>query len=191
MELKDLGYTDKWIRYGLLNKEILNDQFLEFQKGEDQNTEHYRYGTFLNWLRGKENLTNQEIENFIELALEDEDELMAGSAVKELFTSPQITANQFDLVKQRLPKIGAWTTKLISREVLKKKIKNENLTNDLFRKCIIHTKEFDENVLVELIIKETENSDFITQFTTDDYGKKIRNLAKEKLKRIKKAGNTM
>jgi len=131
----------------------------------------------LNWLWSKENLTNQEIENFIELALEDQHELMAGSAVKELFTFPQITANQFDLVKQQLPKFGDWTTKLISRETLKKKIQNESLTHDLIRECVEHTKEFKENVLVVLIINETENSEFVTQFTTDDYGKKIRNLA--------------
>lgn len=189
MELNDLGYTDKWVSYGFLNKDILDNQLIEFRKGEDQNTEHYRYGTFLNWLSRKDSFTDQEVQNFIELALEDDDELMAGSAVKELFTSFQINDIQFDIIKSQLPKFGEWTIKLISREELKNKIENENLTEGLLRKCISHANEFNENVLIELIIEQADNSEFIAEFATNDYGEKIRNLANEKLKRLKKADN--
>lgn len=123
MELNALGYTDKWIKYGLLNKTILKTQFEKFQKGDDKNTEHYRYEAFLSWLREKESLTDQEIKNYLELALEDSDKSMAGSAAKELFTSPKIIGSQFDFIKKQLPKFGSWTNKLIKREELKRQNK--------------------------------------------------------------------
>ncbi len=123
MEIEELGYNHKWIEYGLLTKEILDYQLAEFQKGEDRNTEHYRYGTFRTWLRTKNHFTNREIEQFIELALNDPDQLMAGAAVKDLFTHPNISDEQFDLIKKELSKFGDWTLKLIQREELKRKEK--------------------------------------------------------------------
>ena len=191
MELKDLGYTEKWVDYGLLTEEILTDQFSEFQKGEDPNTEHYRYGTFKHWLSLKNQFTNLEIERFIELALEDSDQLMAGSAAKDLFTHPNISDNQFDWIKTELSKFGAWTIKLIQREELKKRIEKETLTKELVQSCIKHRQVFNENVLIELVINKAGEIDIVDQFTTNDFGKRIKNLANEKIKRIKKAGNNV
>ena len=189
MELEDLGYTIKWVEFGLIDEDVLNLQFGEFLKGEDQNTEHYRYGTFLHWLRSKKELTDLEINNYIELAIEDPNEFMAGSAMKELLTAPQITEKQFELVKSKLPQFGDWTKKLINRETLKKRILSEALTGELFEKCVKHAKEFKENALVELIIHKTNEMIFLSELSTNNYGKRIRNMANEKIKRIKKAGN--
>lgn len=191
MELEDLGYTNKWVEYGLLTEEILTNQFSEFQKGEDQNTEHYRYGTFKYWLSSKNQFTNLEIDQFIELALEDSDQLMAGSAVKELFTHPDISDYQFNLIKKELSKFGDWTIKLIQREELKKRIESENLTEELVQACINHRQVFNENVLIELIIDKADGIEIVDQFTEIDFGKRIRNLANEKIKRMKKAGNNV
>ncbi|WP_156039969.1 hypothetical protein [Aureispira sp. CCB-QB1] len=46
MDYKKLGYSKKWLEYGLLNESILKMQLDEFAKGGDANTEHYRYWTF-------------------------------------------------------------------------------------------------------------------------------------------------
>lgn len=184
MNFTDLGYTKKWLDYGLLTEEILNRQYVEFQKGEDLNIEHYRYATFLNWLNLKEYFTDVEIKNYIELALEDKDVLMAGAAVKELFTHSKISRSQFELIKQELPQFGNWTVKLIQREELKKSIENNKLTKDLVKQCINHSKQFNENILIELIIHKTNKMEIIEQFTKVDFGKKIRNLANEKLRSL-------
>lgn len=116
-----LGYTEKWIEYGFLTEEILQNQLAEFEKGEDQNTEHYRYGAFLYWFDQRNAFSDTEVEHYIELALNDPHELMAGSAIKELFTSSKITDTQYDLIKRELPKFGKWTTKLIQKEEIKRK----------------------------------------------------------------------
>jgi hypothetical protein len=186
MKLEDLGYTKKWVDYGLLTEEILADQISEFQEGEDQNLEHYRYGTFKSWLERKGEFTNSEISQFVELALEDSDQLMAGSAVKELFTHPNISDNQFILIKTLLPRFGNWTLKLIQREELKRRIENELLTEGLVRACIDYRQLFNENSLIELIIDKAEGIEILNLFTENDFGKGIRNRALEKIRRIKK-----
>ncbi|OJJ15401.1 hypothetical protein BKI52_38965 [marine bacterium AO1-C] len=121
MGLNDLGYSDKWIEYGFLNDKMLKLQLDEFHLGNDPNPEHYRYKSFLNWLDKREKLLDQEVINFIELALEDSDQTMAGSALKELLTSAKITEKQFQLIKPEFARLGEWATKVIEREVLKRK----------------------------------------------------------------------
>lgn len=186
MKLEDLGYTKKWFDYGLLTEEILANQISECQNGEDQNLEHYRYGSFKNWLLRKGEFTNREISQFVELALEDSDQLMAGSAVKELFTHPNISDTQFIMIKTLLPKFGNWTLKLIQRVELKRRIENEPLTEEIVQCCINYQKQFNENNLIELIIDKAERMEILNLFTANDFGKGIRNRAIEKIRRIKK-----
>ena len=187
MKLQDLGYSEKWVKYGLLDEYSLRLQCSEFLINEDQNTEHYRYRTFLNWLRSKSELEDYEIANYIELALEDPDVSMAGSAMKELFTAPQITDKQYEVIRLQLPKFGQWTEKLISRETLKRKLLKEDLTSDLFDECIIHCKKYKENFILEMIISQTNSMIFLTELTKDSYGRKIRQMGNEKIKMIKKS----
>lgn len=178
MELEDLGYTQKWITYGVLSNEVLQFQVTEFARGEDINTEHYRYETLMNWIRQKDRITDLEIEQFFELALEDPNELMTGSAASSLFVSRIIKDDQFEKIKDYyLPKFGDWTTKLIEREVLKKEILKGELDVETFQKCVIFKKKYKENFLVELILNQTKNPVFLREFTKDEYNNDIREKA--------------
>ncbi|WP_420571726.1 hypothetical protein [Kordia sp.] len=124
-ELTKLGYTEKWIRFGLLDQDILTKQIISFQNGDDSNTEHFRYQTFINWLETKADVNDVEIQNFVELAVEDKDQLMAGSAIVQLLRHPEITDNQFKFISEKLSTFGSWTKKVIEREQLKRKSQHE------------------------------------------------------------------
>ena len=78
MDLSTLGYTDKWIEFKFLSKEVFQQQLAEFEKEKDESTEHFRHRIFKDWLKSKKKLTNTDIEQFITLAEEDENDLMAG-----------------------------------------------------------------------------------------------------------------
>ena len=184
MDLNDLGYTYKWMQYGLINEDILEQQFIEFEKGEDQNTEHYRYGSFLNWLRQKGSLSDLEIDHYIELALDDPDQLMSGSAVRELFLSKQITENQFLYIKKRLPEFGDWTTKLIRQQELIRRLHNEPLSKEVIEEVLHFSKEYKYNYLLQLIIEIADKEEFLLPFMQNDFGRKIRNQAKERLREL-------
>lgn len=189
MNLSKLGYTKKWIDFNFLDGEILSKQIADFEKGGDKGVGHYRYTSFQNWLEGKEKLTNIEVNKYVELANDDKDERMSGLAITDLFVSPKISDQQFDMIKLNLPEFGKWTHKLITREVLLRRIKKEELTSELFNLCFNYKKEFNDNRLLINIIKKTDSVEFLSLFAKLEIGKKIKTLASNKLNKIVKAEN--
>lgn len=81
MSLGKLKYNKEWLEYNFISEEELKNQTLEFENGEDTNTEHYRYKSFLNWIENKSYFTDEQIHQFIHLADIDEDQGMVGSAI--------------------------------------------------------------------------------------------------------------
>lgn len=189
MNTLKLGYTKKWLEYSFLNEEILAKQIVEFEKGDQQNAEHYRYTTFTKWLEGKKKLTNKEVNNYLELAKDDLDKRMSGSAIKDLFVSTKISDQQFEMIKNKLPQLGEWTKKLISREVLKRRINDEELTTELFKLCYKYKKEFQDNRLLVSIIEKTNDVEFLSLFSELEIGKRIKTLANNKLNQLERAAN--
>lgn len=57
-ELLKLGFTNLWIETGLLTEQQFDKLLEEFDKSDDKNTEHYRYGTFRKYLT-KKNIDKQ------------------------------------------------------------------------------------------------------------------------------------
>ena len=182
--MERLGYTQKWLEYNFLNKKILTAQLAEFEKADEQNTAHYRYTSFVNWLEGKKKLTDKEVNNYIHLAKEDTDERMAGSAITDLFVSTKISDKQFETIESRLPEFGEWTKKLITREVLIRRVNKEKLTMELFQLCFKYKNEFNDNRLLISIIKQTNDVEFLSLFSEIKIGKKIKTLASNKLNQI-------
>ena len=125
MDILKLGYTKKWIDYGFLTEEILSKQIAEFEKEGGKPVEHYRYNSFVNWLKGREALNNEEVNNFILLCTDDKNDRMSGSAIKDLFVSDKISDEQFEIIKLKLPQFGEWTEKLTTREVFTRRVNRE------------------------------------------------------------------
>lgn len=189
MNLEQLGYTKKWIEFKVLNRLILNDQIDEYKNGGDQNVEDYRYYTLMNWLESKKKLTEKEVHRFLTLAKEDPNTEMAGAAVKKLFTAPQLTEDQYETVKLCLPEFGEWTEKVIRREDLWRKLKNEKLTFDLYRICLKYKRKYNDNRMLVSIIEMTDNEEILMDFETNEVGKRIRTLANKKLNKVRREKN--
>ncbi len=97
--LVSLGYTSKWLDYGLLDPAELEAQFRAFLAGEDTNTEHYRFASFRRILTGGP-LSDTRVEQFLELATLDPDRVMATSALYELCSYLPLTERQLDLAAE-------------------------------------------------------------------------------------------
>ena len=82
--LKKLGYSRKWLNYGFLDLDRLEEQGLQLASGEDPNPEHYRFRTFRSILSSRSRLSDEDVDHYIELASEDPDQTMGLSALKEL-----------------------------------------------------------------------------------------------------------
>lgn len=184
-----LGYTKKWIEYSFLNEEILAKQIIEFDKGDRGNAEDFRAASFTEWLEGKKKLTNNEVSNYIELAKDDIDRRMSGAAIKNLFVSSKISDEQFEMIKRKLPQFGEWTKKLVSREVLKRRLNDEELTSELFELCYNYKREFEDNRLLVSIIEKTKDVEFLSLFSELEIGKRIKTLANNKLNQLERAAN--
>ncbi len=126
LDITLLGFTQKWLDYGILDREDLAAHVKEYQKGEDPNKEHYRYGQFISYLNRKDSITTQEIDNYLEIALEES--VMGGSAARALFLSSAIiTEEQYQYIKSRLSEFGKWTEKLIAKTELNRRIDREEI----------------------------------------------------------------
>lgn len=189
--LKCLNYHSNWLDFGFLTPQLLTLQFEKFHQGDDKNTEHLRYGCFLSFIQKHQNFSDLQIEQFIILAQQDDDNLMAGSALKMLFECGKITSKQYEFLKKELLNFGDWAVKLIEQHRLINALSSNILTAELLKECFDFSKNYQTNVLFQIIIDKTSDKDILKKFTTDDFGKKIRNLAKQKLKQLQRIENSM
>ncbi len=186
MEFLDFGYTTKWIEYDFIDQSILDTQIAEFNNGKEKPIEEFRANLFNKWLSDHKKVTNKQIEQYLELALADSAKIMAGNAVRKLFTSDTITDKQFALIAERLPQFGDWTAKLITRETLLRRLKTEELSEELFDACVSYKKQFEDSRLVLEIIRSTENIDLLSKFENNGSGKQLRKLAAKRIKHLTK-----
>ena len=189
MEFLDFGYTTKWIKYGFIDQSVLETQIAEFNNGKEKPLEEFRANLFDKWISAHKSVTNKQIEEFLELAIEDRTPTMAGNAVRKLFTSEIITDDQFTFMAERLPQFGDWALKLITRESLLKRLKNEELSEEIIDDCIQYKIDFEDNRLILNIIRDSEDIEMLLKLTGNRNGKQIRKLASKKIDRIKREQN--
>lgn len=126
-QLSELGYTPRWMEYGVLTSEILALQYAHWKANEDGGgAEHYRYASFRNFLHNKTALTDAECEQYAHLATIDGDSVMAGAAMVDILRMPILTEKQFLRLAEELSDYGAWTEKIIVKE-REKFLRNRNL----------------------------------------------------------------
>ena len=178
-KLAKIGYTTLWLDYGVLTIEHLIEQEKVFENSDDQNTEHYRYSTFRQYLSSKNNLSDTEFDNFLRLAFADSDSIMAGSAVVDLFNRTHLTEEQFQNLCNSIGHFGEWTEKIVTRQTLLRQLRTNNLTDDLLKVCI----EIGDSVIHEYIL-DIADTNQLEELTIKGKNKKIKNMASDKLKKL-------
>lgn len=176
-----LGYTNLWLEFGLLTEQELVEQFAIFEKSDDKNTEHYRYGTFRKYLTTRKVLTDKELDNYLKVASSEKDEPMASAAIVDILREIELTDLQFDKVCSEIKELGLGisTEKIISRQVLLRKLKTKKLTDELFAESLTNGDSVVHEYLLNL-------SDVKQLKQIAEYGasKAIKNIATEKLNKI-------
>ena len=186
MELAKLGYTQKWIDYKFLTHKAFKEQLAEFELAEYESGELLRFDTFMLWIEKKKKFTKVLIDQLLELAKEDEDELMAGTVIRELFSSPLLTPAQFEYMRSILPSFGEWTAKMIKREVLNRRIESESITSEIYHEALEYKQEFDDNRPLINIIRKTDNQEILADFEENGCGKRVRTMAQKRINQLKR-----
>ena len=148
-DMNILGYSPKWLEFGLLSEAFLQAQAEEFASSDDKNTEHYRYGGFRAVLREHRSLGDDALAHYVELAQLDADIAMAGSALVDLIQWRGLTDEQFEWLSIH-PTYGVpFLQKVISRLRLIKKLRGGPLMAALFEECLASGDAVAQRLMLE------------------------------------------
>jgi hypothetical protein len=177
-----LGYTALWLELGLLSERQFDEQLATFETSDDKNTEHYRYKTFRNYLTTRKLFTDQELDNYLQVAYSEKDEPMASSAIIDILREIELTEPQFDKVCSAIEELGLGisTQQIISRQKRLRKLKSGNLTDELFTECL----QNGDSVAQEYLLPFADKNQ-LKQLLENGATKAIKNKAKEKLNHLK------
>lgn len=175
--LEVLRYDSGWLRYGLIDQRSLAEQFSRFQKGVDENTEHYRYLSFCKLL---ERLTIDDVtlDRFIELAVLDEDQSMAAAALTNLVRHDGLTSRQLNHLKSLPAFASSQLQETIGQVELLRALDSSDLGDDLFNRCLFNGGDLIQRKLLNHGRISTEQ---LSTLAEHGVNRAIRNLAKQKL----------
>lgn len=176
-KLEKLGYTYVWLTSGVLTEEILLEQERLFDKGEDRNTEHYRYSTCNQYLRSKKILTTSELECLFELLQNDPNTYMAGSVVIDVFNWIELTDEQFSWFIGKVTALGDWTEKTVLRQTFLRKLRKATPTEELIRDCIHNGDQVVQTYLLEQCTLDQKH---LEELSIHGKNKQIRTVAKSR-----------
>jgi hypothetical protein len=85
MEIFDeLEFSQEWIVLGIITPAKLQELEAKWATGEDSNTEHYRWGAFLDFVDSKESLDEDTARALFNLGANDPDTTMGGAMMAHI-----------------------------------------------------------------------------------------------------------
>lgn len=179
-KLSVLSYSDLWLKFGFLTEEVLNEQIKIFETSDDKSTEHYRYASFKKYLNSRDEFTVDEINKYLHLAKIDEDQMMAGAAVIDLFYALNLTDDQFNKICETLRLLWKRADGIILEQTLLRKL-YKGVTEEVFEECIGKGNWLIHNLLIEHADKHA-NKRQMELLVEKGVNKAVRNIAKQKLR---------
>jgi hypothetical protein len=84
-----LGFTPAWFALGVVDDAVLARHREEWDKGQDDNTEHYRYWAFREFLAAHRPLAPELAAALFELGAADPDQAMGGAIMADIVHRPE------------------------------------------------------------------------------------------------------
>lgn len=178
--LAKLHYDPKWLEYGFLDWAFLESQVQQYESGEDENTEHYRYAAFRKVLEELKAVNDLWLDRYLELAELDEDQVMADGALGLLLRSPLLTDQQLDRIKTRQIFATKPLQSIIEQVELLRILESPIVTDTVFDRCVSVGKS---EVQRKLLNKPGLSPEQLSLLVDKGANRAIRNLAKSQLQR--------
>ncbi len=183
MALKKLHYSHRWLEYGFVDDQMLNDQLRALESDSVGGLEHYRFDAFRKILTNLAHLDSLTIERFIELANLDEDQTMAEAALGLLARQSSLTQEQLDRLKEHPAFRDDQLQKIINRIQLSRELDTSNLTDEFINRIISMRDDSVQRKLVNRLDISREQLELLTKLGVN---RAVRNLAGAKLRRFGK-----
>ena len=171
--LKKMGYTAKWLSNGIVDSKLVYEQ-IECLKN-DPHTEHYRYGSMLNFLKGSIKLDDSVFDDIITILDTDVD--IKGSIYVYMLEDILLTNRQENIVKAKVLTLGEWAQKRVYLLELKSKLLSETISKKELIEIIDEANPKSQKIILEYC-KDREVLQELLERTTF---KKIRNILVNKL----------
>jgi hypothetical protein len=177
--LSTLDYNPRWLESGLLDQALLEKQLIEYDQGNDRNTEHYRYAAFRRLLDAPPDFVDDElIDRYIELANLDADRGMAQAALGLLANSVRLTEQQLVRLEEDPAFDVPILQKIIKRSQLLRELDSASISNDLFDRCI---SQGDAQLEQKLLAKSGLSQQQVETLMLRGSNRAVRNVARNLL----------
>ncbi len=174
LALKRLGYTREWLELCVLSKSALLDQYSEILTSEDQNAEHYRCGTFAQFVKHKNHVTDLELNQILALKDNGPDECdLKVDRMLALIRADILTDIQVERLASEKEALEAPIQKLYLRTMLFKKISKLGL-----EACFEEVQSTKDSSVHEFVLGRSDlKPDHVRWLSEYGSNKKIRNVA--------------
>jgi hypothetical protein len=133
--LAALGYSEAWLQSGLLDRQLLADQYARFQAGGTRKTARYRSQALAAWREGGEPIPDDQLDAFLALMSAESDPKLAHTAIAELIQSPRLRLDQLERIAASDPKRMRRHESLIRRVWFTRRM-DGGVTDELFERVI-------------------------------------------------------
>ena len=178
LHLKKLGLTPKWLELGIIDSQLV-EQELNQEDQDTEPTEHFRFGAIHNWLQNLD-ACHIDMAEVCELLSNDPDRHLAKGAFKEIMACGKLTNQQFEdvaaFVSNKYPNIEVY----IEQIRLQRQLQNNCLDDLLFARCI---EKGERDIQIALINHPKISKPQLIALSENGYSKKVRNLARQALKK--------
>lgn len=172
--LAALGYSPRWLEFGLLSLDVLEGQLSLLRSGRDTSTEHYRYGAFLEALQTQP-LTDETVARLVELAQLDPHAANARSMLVELLRDPALSDAAFAQVAAALG-----DAKEVRRHTMLRELARVGPTPVVLARCLA-TRDGDVH---EALLRIADlPREYVEELAEHGAWRRVRNAAAARLKR--------
>lgn len=183
--IKRLGFTEEWLKYGILTEDRLLQLYDEIESSDDKNAEHYRAWAFHEFILSKKSLSDSEID--IYFALKDDGQDLCDlheNRVFEILYSNLLTDKQLEGLSENYPEINEKPFQRPYRRILTiRRIDKHGLNEDTFNQVKLSA---DTEIHLYALAHKDINVEQVDWLIKNGNNKKVRNLAGVALRKIKK-----
>jgi len=151
--LEDLGYSEEWLRSGILDRQLLAEQHERFHGGGSRKTAKYRSQAIDAWLAGRGPIDEAQLDSCFSLMDAEPDTKLGQTALAALIQSPRISLEQLERITQSNPQVMLRHERLIRRTYLTRRL-DEGVTDALLAQVI----EFKEAAIQTALIRDARLS---------------------------------
>jgi hypothetical protein len=151
--LEELGYSEEWLRSGILDRQLLAEQHQRFRGGGSRRLEKYRSQALGTWLAGSGPISEAQLHSLLSLIGAEPDAKLGQTALAALIQSPRISLDQLEHIAQSDPEIMRRHEPLIRRTYLTRRL-DAGVTDELLAQVI----EFQEASIQTALIRDARLS---------------------------------